>query len=366
MKKIILFGAGQIGYSALRFFGDDVVECFVDNSSHKHGKLFYEKKVLSFKDFLKTYNEEKHEVIVSCLAYEIISAQLTEAGISSFKEFKRPIVYDYVTEIKKCVPKELVSSDKLDVAIKYLYAKDIISAVKDTPNKSLYARTLLTTTGCSEENFDKTKEGLNQHFEVFENLCKSMQEEDFKPERYIPAAKDKSMHDGGHRLATALALNREVYVGIAGEHSCLDSSTYNFEWFEENGFSFEDKIRIMRGFADLYDECGIFVLFSPIQEQWNFIQAQIKNEFKVVGYADINLSHNFIAFEILIREIYGDYCDEGGISDKISLLKMSPLTVRIILISNEKKNLEINEFYDSITRLKLKMRDCLKYDLATD
>jgi hypothetical protein len=153
-----------------------------------------------------------------------------------------------------------------------------------------------------------------------------------------------------------------VPVGIFGECRVMMTDDLNFEWFHKNGFSFEDKIKLLRGFSDLYEECGIFVLFAPIKEHWDYINTQIEKEFKTVGTVDIDLSHNFIAFEILIREIYGNYSEEGRIAEKVSFLKMSPLVVRIILVSNEKKKQPLDEFYESIVSLKFRLRDILGYD----
>ena len=361
MKKVILFGAGQLGYSAFMFFGEDIIECFVDNNSDRAGKIFCGKKIISFKELLEINNDD-YEIIISTIAYEIISAQLTKAGISNYKKFDYPIIYDYVSTVKSCFPKELISSTRLDVAIKYLYAKDILSAIKNTPNKSLYARLMLTSTGCTEQTFQKLKDGLDDHFNSFENLCKSIQEEGFKEEHYIPIAKNNSIHDGAHRLAVALALEKDVFVGVTGEQAS-PFSIPDFSWYAENGFSVHDRVRMLRGFSDLYDECGILVLFGAIKEQWDYIEAQAKKEFKVVGSVDIDLSHNFIAYEILIKEIYGNYSQDGPIANKISLLKMSPLITRVILVSNELKKLEINEFYNSITQFKLNIRDIVDYEI---
>ena len=363
MRKKILFGIGQIGKNALMFYGRENVHCFVDNNPEKVGNAYKDVEIISFNQLKEIHTD--YDIVITALAYDAISQQLFSAGITSFEKYRNPTIFEYLPAIKPVIPKELVSSDRLDVAVKYLYAKDIISKIDDSPAKALYARMILAWSGAIEASNEKLKLNLDEHFRSFEQLCESIQKEGFKETDFIPIKENNTIFNGAHRLAAALALDRNAYAGVVGTGAGI-SRDVTFRFFEENGFSRNDKIRILRGFADLFDECGIIVLFAPIKEQWNYVISQMQKDFKLVGSVDIDLSHNYIAFEILVKEIYGEYFNVNGIHRKISLLKMSPLELRVVLVSNEKEKLETNEFYDKLTAYKNSIREMLGYDLNAE
>lgn len=78
-KKIILFGAGNLGRRALNFFGPDRVHCFVDNN--KTGQLAWGKRVISFDELLLIHHD--YEVLLSVRAgvSKILEEQCNKGGI---------------------------------------------------------------------------------------------------------------------------------------------------------------------------------------------------------------------------------------------------------------------------------------------
>ncbi|MDL2288184.1 hypothetical protein LJC32_02250 [Oscillospiraceae bacterium OttesenSCG-928-F05] len=79
--QVILFGAGLIGQKALHYYGRDRVFCFVDNK--KCGSTFFGKRVISFEELKKIY--ENYRVILSVVYEnaEFLKTQCSEHGIKA-------------------------------------------------------------------------------------------------------------------------------------------------------------------------------------------------------------------------------------------------------------------------------------------
>jgi hypothetical protein len=100
-KKIILFGAGIVGKSALYYYGKDRVFCFADN--HKAGQTFEGKKVISFEKMREIH--ENYEIIIS--ASYAVSPALQKQCNDNNLQFKlvnneiKPDRFDSCPEIAK-------------------------------------------------------------------------------------------------------------------------------------------------------------------------------------------------------------------------------------------------------------------------
>jgi len=84
-KKIILFGAGEIGLKALKHFGDENVECFVDNNKNKVGQTYYGKPVIGVEELAKIVANT--EIVISNSFVDEISQQLKALGITNYSSF---------------------------------------------------------------------------------------------------------------------------------------------------------------------------------------------------------------------------------------------------------------------------------------
>lgn len=126
MKKLILFGAGQIGKAALEFWGEDSIECFVDNNPTKVGTLLEGKKIISFQDLLQIY--QNYQIMITANCYGEIAEQLKQAGILEYKKYMIP-------NIKKLLA-YLESIDLSQFSQIALYGSDeyTISIIKNLPN----------------------------------------------------------------------------------------------------------------------------------------------------------------------------------------------------------------------------------------
>lgn len=194
-------------------------------------------------------------------------------------------------------------------------------------------------------------------------LCQSIKENGFYEESFIPLGKKSKPYDGLHRLAAAIAAGENIYVHDYSDRYALDC---NMEWFKNEGFSFDDRLRIVRGFTDVYPgKCGMFVLYAPFDNLWEYMQKQIGNQFKIIDVLDFHYEDNYIAFENVLRQIYWDwnYYSEW-LTRKLNLLSLAKLEYRIIVVSDEnEKSKNSDEFYKKIRKLKLQLRESLFIDI---
>jgi hypothetical protein len=328
----------------------------IKRSAKKVVKKLYNKLPLLFKNIIYTLY---HKVVGHKRKYQYSNQQYS----NQIEEFIQSENID--EELINIDAKRVLISGRLDLVCRYLFFKDIVNENFDSTVESLYARTILTRTGASEHtNFNSfdVKEGINSHIQAAKKLLEDIKTNGFKKEFYVPIAKDFGLFNGAHRLAASMALNESVWIRYCGENGIKD---FDFEWFCKNGFSFDDKIRILRGFSDLYQgDLGIYVLYGPCKAQWDYIQTQIANELSIVGFVDIDLSHNYIAFKNLIKDIYNNYSVQGYIAEKIHLLLFSPLVIRIILVCDERKNYP--DFYNQMINIKNSIRNWLAFDIDND
>lgn len=265
-------------------------------------------------------------------------------------------------ELKNISPKDMLHHYRLDLAVRYLLAKDIVFGIENPANLSLYSRMILVRTGANEGNqyyFDSKRNGTKEYIEAMKKLCKKMQKSGFTQEGYIPVGDNGVFLNGAHRIASALALEENIWVSrFIGENGNTD---FTIEWFEKNGFNTDDKIRILRAYADLYENCGVILLFAPCMGQWSYIEAQLKKEMCIVGSVDLDFTDNYIAFENLFREIYSDPLWRNVYIDrKLELLKMSKLKIRLVLVSDEE--FEDRSLYKTIENVKLELRDNMYFE----
>lgn len=84
-KKIILFGAGEVGLAALEVYGNAVVY-FADNDPSKQGKVIAGREVLSPTEMKQLLQREKlYQVVITSGSYqEEIAAQLKALGVKCF------------------------------------------------------------------------------------------------------------------------------------------------------------------------------------------------------------------------------------------------------------------------------------------
>lgn len=379
-SDIVLYGAGNVG---MNFYNQ------IFNTNYANIVAWIDKKweIISQKGYpvedIANISDKKYDYIVIAIDDVRTAANVRRELVEVYGVQEKKIIhstnYRYNTEIpiKRNIynssivdekelavinPKKLLSKCRLDLPVRYLVAKDFVNGTANSYNNSLYARMILCRTNAYEpEDYysEYSRNGINEYLSAFEKTCISVKNCGFKKEKYIPLGKNGIFLNGAHRIAASLATCENIWVKGGFEED--GAVNYGFEWFENNGFNNEDKIRILRAFADLYADCGLMVLYGTCEEQWNYLEAQIKKNMSIVGSVVLDFSNNYIAFENIIHEIYSDPLWRNVYIDrKLDLLMMSSLKMKVILTSDE--NFKNTNLYNVMTKVKLELRDRLFFD----
>ena len=101
--KLILFGAGEFGKKAIKFYGSDSVECYADNDLLKADTVFCGKKVIGFDKLTEIYSEFDVVISMDRISALQVSAQLDEAGISHY--IWSPLTKSLDLNMLKSIPK---------------------------------------------------------------------------------------------------------------------------------------------------------------------------------------------------------------------------------------------------------------------
>ncbi len=272
-------------------------------------------------------------------------------------------VADYFEEID---PKLLITSHRIDTSVRYLLFRDFVYDIENKEHLSLFSRFVFCRTGGREaESYysDAGKQTVQEYINRGRELCKNMEMGGYEPSKFIPLGHNRRPYDGLHRIAAALATGEKIWVKDYDNRDALDC---DMGWFLEHGFSVDDRIRILRGFTEIYGgKLGIFVLYAPCKELWSYIEGQIALKYTVVGGVTIDFSESYIAFENMLRQMYWDTNHYSEwLTRKLKMLFLSALQYRIILVSDEGK--EFNDFYGSIHNFKKKVRESLDYDIDSN
>lgn len=381
-SRVIIYGAGKAGLNFVRQAGGTEycrIICMVDSDSSKHNKTIlgleklldldsYDYVVVSpinfairkrIGDDLIAYGVPEEKVVIpgdNNLLYWSLDGMLQHningVGVRE---------YDAV----EVAAKSLVSSDRLDIGIKWLLMRDLMNQEENPSIRSLYARHIYAWTQGREgfmPSSGRIKDGIKEYIDSAKKLLEEISENKFNPECAVPISADHEPLDGVHRIAACIESDVPLWVQ---KRPGLKPDIKPYTWYLRNGFTTSDMQRIYRAFCDLYEgKYGIAVMFSPARDLWDFMLTQLDHKVKVVGYVDIDLESNYIAFENLIQDMYSYKWVYGSkqILDKISMLKLSELKIRVVVVSDEK--CKGQNLYGQLRDFKLALRDSTYFDFG--
>ena len=354
-SRVIIYGAGRAGLNFWRQAGESGychVICLVDKDEKKHNSAV---KGLEVLHELDSYDY----VVISQINFAIrrrVKDDLIKLGIPSEKIVMPKdnnlmywsldgMMQNSIDGIKekdadliKTDARNLISSDRLDIGIKWLLIRDIMNNYDNPSNQSLYTRHIMAWTQ-GKEGFMPTsgriKDGVKEYLSKAKELVENVKSNGFDKEYAVPISADNEPLDGVHRIASCIEADVPIWLKRCPG---LKPDIKTYRWYMENGFNTDDMLRIYRAFCDLYQgQYGIAVLFGPAMDLWEYLLKQMGKHFKVVGYVDLDFEDNYLAFETLINEMYfykWEYQNDD-IDHKISLLKLSPLKMRAIVLSAE-------------------------------
>lgn len=261
--NIVLYGAAERGYDFYRqILSTDYcnIVLWVDRQYE-----WYRYMNLPIDQPEKIKESEFDLVLVAAekeTVYFSIKKDLLDMGVDSKKIFWKEncsivgnCIYKYDRErIRReaedsyiLSPKKLINERSLDITIRYMYARDIIEGKSGSENEHRYIKFMEAANGFNEptENIISAffseyyiKQGKEIYIKAFKELIESIKDVGFKREYFIPIDKNGHMINGGHRIAAALALEKDVWV----RKYPFDGLRIRFgsKWFLEHGFSKEE------------------------------------------------------------------------------------------------------------------------------
>jgi hypothetical protein len=259
--------------------------------------------------------------------------------------------------------RRLFKASRLDLCVKYLFAKSLLEKTPVREIKSLYVRHILLRTGGMEPpaeiGLSSSKSSAEDYILAFEQLILNIRENGFRADGFVPLG-TRGLINGAHRIAAGAALN----IPIPVKDYATPGISWDYHWFEDNGFSTEDRMRILKTFADLNrDKTVIFLLWETAGDHWELIESLIAGHLVIAGKVDLDFENNFVAFHNLIQDVYQchDPAPDHVINRKIQILKTRPLKVRVIVAANEQHPRQ--DAHSIAINVKSKARDLLQADL---
>ena len=187
---------------------------------------------------------------------------------------------------------DMVTPYRFDVIIKYLYAKSIIEGFKTDYFKEMYKEHLRLWNGFKE--YDNPNKNTFESFDnEFKLIINSIQKKGFDPEvSKIPITEDKYIVNGAHRLAAALACNKEIVTKSAnmptdGQKDCSWDGLFK-------GLNLSEKYANQAAieYSKLKNNVYVVTLFPSTKGDFKSAIEIIKNYGKLVYYRQINLKNN--------------------------------------------------------------------------
>lgn len=255
------------------------------------------------------------------------------------------VCYDSFVErqMKSIDIKKTFRSDRLDLCVRYLLFKDFILQGGPGINQRLFS-----AMACSlgdRQPQTRMKEAVQFYEKIRQNGMRS---------ENIPIYnKDSTWHDDVRRLACFMALE------TAGD--CPEKGSMDFKWFCDHNFSTEDKIRILRAYSDIHQNCGLFILSGVIQEQWYLLESAIREKLQIAGSFDLDFTDKDAgAFKNLIYDIYKGCHSYEDKDSTIHVPGSGNLTIRIMLVADERE--KAADIYESMHNLKMEFYEKIKQD----
>lgn len=112
-----------------------------------------------------------------------------------------------------------------------------------------------------------------------------------------------------------------------------------FDWFVKHHFNAVDRIRVLRGYADIHTNCMLLVLYGADPFLWDKAVEELGRHICVIGYADWDFAENQKAFHYILDCIKKESTEFN--SDKKNIIfEKSGYVMRFILISSESTDAE--------------------------
>ncbi len=196
------------------------------------------------------------------------------------------------------IPANLLTPNRIDVVIKYLYARSILSNIDSKFLKNLYLRHIKNINGFVEKD-DTDKIGEQAFLDSFQKMIKATSNQTENKKFLIPVNKEGQILDGAHRLSLALAYGMKSIDSIT-----LDvlGQVYDYKFFKESSLSEEELDLVIHEYCKIKTETRGIILW-PISNSKKVDPTHFLQKYgKIVYYKEIDL--NFSGLVQLVRTAY--------------------------------------------------------------
>jgi hypothetical protein len=251
-------------------------------------------------------------------------------------------------------PIDLLTHTRFDVIIKYMYAKSILEGYNTTIFQNIYKEHLRIWNNFKE--YDKPEKNT---FEAFDNVFKQLIEE-IKCNGFndtiskIPVVFEKYILNGSHRLASALATDKDVYTteGVVGRDGQLDCG---YKFFENLGLNPDYADRTAIEYAKLKKNTFIVFIFPSANGKIDEVINILNKNGKIVYSKNVPLNENGsfnLIKELYLNESWGGTFDTNfsGFRHKQHLCypTYQPTSVFLLEFDNLETSVKVKEIIRSL------------------
>lgn len=210
----------------------------------------------------------------------------------------------------KVKAKELLSTTRFDLIVKYLYAKSYKKGYETNYFLEMYKHHLKIWNGFKEYNNPK-KNSFESFKTIFEEIIDDVTENGFNENISTIPVVDKKILNGSHRVASSLLNNNEItcFNGVNGRDGQLECG---WKFFEKLGIKNEYADRVALEYAKLKENTHIVTIFPTATSKGNIDKVEkILSSFTRVFYKKNIKLTNLGGFN-LMREFYQGEPWAGG------------------------------------------------------
>lgn len=242
----------------------------------------------------------------------------------------------------------MLTHDRIDILIKYLYVKSLINDKGVSFHRELYLEHIKLFNYFVEAD-STNKVGKSVFIKNFNDLIESIKNEGFDKEKIIPIDENSIPLDGAHRIAIAAFLGIRIPII---KIKTKDTHNFNFNFFENRGLNSTYLDYISIEYAKLKSNTHTILIWPKAKDNEKVLNELISEYGNIVKQKKIDISYNGLVnllCEVYRRESWlGNYNNDfEGCHSKASQCYSSNSSLRVYLFE-PKSETNLIELKDKI------------------
>lgn len=215
--------------------------------------------------------------------------------------------------IKEMKGEDLLTSDRIDILAKYLYAKFRVEKNKSSFAKELYLEHIRVFNNFIESD-DTGKIGEDDFLNSFDELIDSIYLDGFREDSVIPINQNNLILDGAHRSALAV-LKKEKVNTVQIEYT-NDKFQFNLDFFKKRGLSDVYLDALAVEYAILKKNTYMVIMWPKVNTDKGEYK-KVLNKFGTIVY-EKEIKFNYEGFVNFMTNVYYHEPWLGSIKDDFS------------------------------------------------